>query len=275
MSERVSGKAVLDAPPKIVVDAAQEDGPRSPAVLDRSSPERSIPRVSLPPPGNVISPQSLSAQATSASFLTSNHLHGEALEQPRLAASKSGEQGTAISLGDVSTSCGGEPSVVDKRSSVQDLVRDFVRRATLGVPCELIDLSNGRRRNAVYSLDSALTTFEVQDGPGDDKLTSWPLENLHDVIYASQHPVVNTRRWASLAALGSPELDRAAMIESVLDGGNRMLLMLLEENVRRRDHFVAAMRVLKLYAQTTTPQTTARSQRDPGSPGLANGSSQF
>lgn len=250
-----------DAPPRnSPTSDATEDGPQSTAALDRS-----VPRVALPPPA--------SSSGGAAVELNGDHLaHGVTLEQNRLTLYKNGFQGTS----DVSTSCGGEPA--DKRVSVQDIVRDFVRRAMLGVPCELIDLSTGRRRNAVYSIDSALTTFEVQDSLGSsaiNKQSKWPLENLHDILHAAQHPVVNARRWASLAALGSPELDRAAMIEALIDGGNRVLLMLLEENVLRRDHFVASMRVLKLYAQSATPQTTARSQHDPGSPGLANGAAEF
>lgn len=242
--DRVDPQAVLDVVRSSSVEAQAEEVPRSPAALDRSSsPERSVPRVALPAPlGSHRGPSPRAANMP----LAAEDLHKHVQLQ---------------GMSDVSTSVGGEPppNLIDKRSSAQDVVREFVRRAILGVPCELIDLSNGRRRNAVYSVDSALTTFEVQDSCGNEQQSSWPLDSLHDILNAAQHPVVNARRWASLAALGSSDLDRAAMIEALLADGNRVLLMLLEENVLRRDHFVAAMRVLKLYAQSATPQTTARS----------------
>jgi hypothetical protein len=177
---------------------------------------------------------------------------------------------TSLTLG--STSVCDEPLVhVDVQTFVegicqrQCLVKEFVEDCVAGVRCEMVDLSNGLRRQAMYLVDANLTKFTIHDFKGTSE--SWLFTEIDQVVAAHKHDAVAYQRRYQLAHLKADEMRRAVAIDAVLHKipggvGTHFVVMLLEATKERCDRFVAAMRVLQLYAECSSDGTSPRSAED-------------
>lgn len=128
-----------------------------------------------------------------------------------------------------------------EKQRLQDMVRDFARAVSLGMPCHWLDSSGaGRACPAVYSLDESLTWFTVQ--PDGGQPIAFQITCIHEVSkHTSGTPFSNLH-----VLLTDAEVFKQGFACVQYKVGSQVQpLGILLPNSLERERFIICMKILR------------------------------
>lgn len=139
-----------------------------------------------------------------------------------------------------------------EKRRLQELVKKFTKDAVKGVACQLVQLEDGLKREAMYGIDRSLQHFTLEEHETGRHL-KWPIANIVDVYRSEESDLVRSRKETSLTGLSRDDLGRCVLLEYDTGrvGEQREFTLLLEGSVRQKERFFTCMKILKLYSMAT------------------------
>lgn len=132
-----------------------------------------------------------------------------------------------------------------EKMRLQDLVKDFAKRAMIGVSCGLVDLDSGSVRQATYLVDRQLQKLIVKiDEQGEAPAAE---ETRH--IGSISEVFVRTAGVEKLTPQAAAALDDASKDKLVLMTFASGSLCLIENTAEEATSFAVCMRVLHVYCK--------------------------
>lgn len=154
-------------------------------------------------------------------------------------------------------------NLMQERASLQELVKDFVASATIGVRCIYIDLSSGGMANAEYMIDPSLTSLTVSllnGGSFSSAMTKITEVHLY-TEFGLQLPVMQR--------LPDHDRNRAVLVQVQGPDNDQQWLCILEKSSEAAERFLTCIEILRLYAsdmegkRRTSPPSTPTGQTTP------------
>uniref|UniRef100_A0A7S1FFU4 Uncharacterized protein n=1 Tax=Noctiluca scintillans TaxID=2966 RepID=A0A7S1FFU4_NOCSC len=141
---------------------------------------------------------------------------------------------------------------IPEKARLQELVKEFAKRAVRGVPCTLVEADNGRMYPASYHVDQWLKKLTFKpDNLGDRRrvVDMTQIQEIFDYEGATSMFLLS-----GAIALGVEDRDRLLVIKF---SDNTPSVFLLEASSAERDRFIMCMKILRIFAQTDGPDDGA------------------